>query len=114
MINLFEYKNKQPFPEEQFEALEVFLDDIWCKRERSTYYTDEENREETQRFIQFLHKNKELKSNKYVGVIQFEGQTINLLPKIFYEGEKVNEFQVKAINLHVLSDLLLNDPYPLP
>ncbi len=102
MINLFEYKNKQPFPEEQFESLEMFLDDVWAKREKSSYYSDEENREETQRFIQFLHKNKELKSNKYVGVIQFEDQTINLLPKIFYKGEKINVADVKAINLHVL------------
>lgn len=102
MINLFEYKNKNPFPEDQYEPLEVFLDDIWSKREKTSYYSEEENREETQRFIQFLHKTKELKSNKYVGVIQFEDQTINLLPKIFYKAEEPNKAEVKAINLHVL------------
>ena len=44
----------------------------------------EENREEVQRFIQFFHKTNELKSNKFVGVIHFQEQTINLLPKIFH------------------------------
>ena len=51
MINLFEYKNKVTFPEEHFENLEMFLDDIWNKREKSVYYTEEENREEVQRFL---------------------------------------------------------------
>ena len=73
MINLFEYKNKVEFPK-HFDDLEVFLDDIWSKREKSSYYFNEEdNRVEQQRFIQFLHKSKTLKSNKYFGVIHFEG-----------------------------------------
>lgn len=102
MTNLFEYQNKEQFPENHFDDLEVFLDDIWSKREKSSYYTEEDNRVETQRFIQFLHKTKTLKSNKYVGVIHFKGETINLLPKIFYKGEEANEHEVKAINKHVL------------
>ena len=56
MINLFEYKNKATFPEEHFDDLEMFLDDIWNKREKSAYYNEEENREEVQRFLQFFHK----------------------------------------------------------
>ena len=88
MINLFEYQNKVAFPEEHFENLEVFLDDIWNKREKSNYYNEDENREEVQHFLQFLHKTNQLKSNKYVGVIHFENQTINLLPKIFYDVSK--------------------------
>ena len=102
MINLFEYQNKVEFREDNFESLEIFLDDIWNKREKSNYYTEDDNRNETQRFIQFLHKNKTLKSNKYVGVIHFEGETINLLPKIFYQGETVSEHEVRAINKHIL------------
>ena len=102
MINLFEYQNKVDFPEEYFENLEVFLDVIWNKREKSAYYNEEENREEVQHFIQFLHRNKELKSNKFVGVIHFENQTINLLPKIFYKGEDANADEVKGINAHIL------------
>lgn len=103
MINLFEYQNKASFPEEHFENLEVFLDDIWNKREKSNYYNEDENREEVQHFLQFLHKTNQLKSNKYVGVIHFENQTINLLPKIFYDtSNEATENDVKVINTHVL------------
>ena len=103
MINLFEYKNKESFPEHQFDDLEVFLDEIWAKREKSNYFSNEEdNRVEQQRFIQFLHKSKSLKSNKYVGVIHFEGKTINLLPKIFYKGKDPEAYEVNVINKHIL------------
>ncbi|WP_067146261.1 McrC family protein [Pseudotamlana agarivorans] len=102
MINLFEYKNTAPFPENHFENLEVFLDEVWAKREKSNYYTEDENREEVQRFIQFLHKSKTLKSNKYVGVIHFEGETLNLLPKIFFTGSAPQPKHVKAISTHIL------------
>lgn len=102
MISLFEYKNKATFPEEHFENLEVFLGDIWNKREKSNYYTEEENREEVQRFLQFFHKTNELKSNKFVGVIHYQKQTINLLPKIFYNNQDVTESGVKITNAHIL------------
>lgn len=102
MINLFEYQNKVAFPEQHFDNLEMFLDTIWSKREKSSYYTEEENREEVQHFLQFLHKKKELKSNKFVGVIHFEDQTINLLPKIFYTGTEPTSETIKIINTHVL------------
>lgn len=88
MINLFEYQNKQEF-KGSFENLESFLDDIWKKREKSQFFSEEESdRIEVQRFIQFIHKTHDLKSNMYVGVIHFEGQKINLLPKIFYEWDR--------------------------
>jgi 5-methylcytosine-specific restriction enzyme subunit McrC len=103
MINLFEYKNVSEFPKEHFDDLEVFLDEIWSKREKSGYYFNEdENRIEQQRFIQFFHKNKTLKSNKYVGVIHYEGETINLLPKIFHTGEDPSTSDLNAINKHIL------------
>lgn len=102
MINLFEYQNKVSFPPEQYDNLEEFLDAVWSKREKSSYYNEDENREEVQHFIQFLHKNQELKSNKFVGVIHFEEQTINLLPKIFYNDQEATVDDVKIINAHVL------------
>ncbi|MEQ3690870.1 MAG: hypothetical protein ABNG98_05080, partial [Flavobacterium sp.] len=71
-------------------------------REKSVYYNEEENREEVQRFLQFFHKTKELKSNKFVGVIHFQEQTINLLPKIFHSNEVATKDDVKVINAHVL------------
>ncbi len=73
MINLFEYQNKELF-EGSNDDLEIFLDDIWQKREKNSFYDDPESEKiEVQRFLQFLHKTNELKSNKYVGVIHFEG-----------------------------------------
>jgi len=102
MVNLFEYQNKVEFLH-HFDELEIFLDDIWSKREKSSYFFDEEeNRVEQQRFLQFLHKTKTLKSNKYVGVIHYKGKTINLLPKIFHTGKEPTKHDVNIINKHVL------------
>lgn len=103
MINLFEYQNKERFRESEYENLEFFLDEIWQKREKSHYFNntpeDEEEKIESQRFLQFLRKNKELKSNKYVGVIHYKGEVINLLPKIFYEANKAyGQEELKDIN----------------
>ena len=102
VINLFEYKNREFFDTEHFDDLEVFLDEIWNKREKSNYYTAEENREEVQRFIQFFHKTKQLKSNKFVGLIHFKNHTINLLPKIFYQENVSESADLPVINAHIL------------
>ena len=103
MINLFEYENKVPFKDD-FDGLELFLDDIWKNREKNSFYSDnEEDKIESQRFLQFLHKSKEIKSNKYVGVIHFEGKQINLLPKIFFDPEKdYSSNDVHQIQNHIL------------
>lgn len=105
MINLFEYQNKEELPNE-FDDLEMFLDDIWNQREKSGYYfgkDEEDEKVEAQRFLQFLHKTGEVISNKYVGVIHYEGQKINLLPKIFFEdGTKTTQRDINAIQQHIL------------
>ncbi len=103
MINLFEYQNKVK-AENTFEGLEEFLDDIWKNREKSVYFSrDQEDKIESQRFLQFLYKTNEIKSNKYVGVIRFEGQHINLLPKIFYDSIKdYNATDVNQMQNHIL------------
>jgi len=105
MINLFEYQNKAELSGE-FDGLEMFLDDIWRQREKTGFYfnnEDEEEKVESQRFLQFLHKTGEIKSNKYVGVIHYEGRKINLLPKIFYEdGRKSGQRDVNIIQQHIL------------
>ena len=103
MINLFEYKNREPFSPEHFKELEIFLDEIWAKREKSNiYFNEEEEKIEVQRFIQFFHKDNTFKSNKYVGVIHFKDKTINLLPKLFYNPKENKNPNVKAINKHIL------------
>ena len=103
MINLFEYQNKVDWPD-SLNGLDAFLDEIWMNREKSaSYWEERSDKIENQQFIQFLHKTKQLKSNNYVGVIHFEGEKINLLPKIFYTGEQ--ECSTKEINViqhHIL------------
>ncbi len=102
MINLFEYQNKQEF-DGSFNGLEDFLDDIWRKREKNSFYINEDvDKIEVQQFLQFFHKTNELKSNKYVGVIHFEGKRINLLPKIFYDSSRDSQLDVPNIQNHIL------------
>jgi 5-methylcytosine-specific restriction enzyme subunit McrC len=96
VLNLFEYQNKLAIKED-FDGLESFLDEIWAKREKNSYYTEIiDNKIESQRFLQFIHKSNELKSNKYVGVIHFNGNKINLLPKIFFDSSK--EYKTEEVN----------------
>ncbi len=57
----------------------------------------------SQQFLQFIHKSNELKSNKYVGVIHFNGNKINLLPKIFFDSSKeYKSEEVNQIQNHIL------------
>ena len=96
MINLFEYQNKVDI-QDSLEGLEGFLDEIWNSREKNSFYSKNGNDKiESQRFLQFIHKSNELKSNKYVGVIHYEGNKINLLPKIFFDSER--EYQTNEVN----------------
>jgi 5-methylcytosine-specific restriction enzyme subunit McrC len=102
MINLFEYKNKVDI-QASLDGLEGFLDEIWNSREKNSFYSVNGNDKiESQRFLQFIHKSNELKSNKYVGVIHYQGAKINLLPKIFFDSDKNytddTEEQINEIN----------------
>lgn len=103
MINLFEYQNKEVITD-SFEGIEEFLDEIWKNREKNSYFNEEkDNRIESQRFLQFIHKTNEIKSNKYVGVIHFGDKKINLLPKIFYDSNKqYNTAEINQIQNHIL------------
>jgi len=103
MINLFEYQNKVDI-QASFDGLEGFLDEIWNSREKNSFYADNgKDKIESQRFLQFIHKSNELKSNKYVGVIHYQGNKINLLPKIFFDSEKdYSTNEVNQIQNHIL------------
>ena len=102
-MNLFEYQNKITL-DPSLEGLEDFLEEIWSRRDKSSYYQQTpDEKDESQRFIQFLRKNGEIKSNKYVGVIHFGGKKINLLPKIFFNPSKeYNDNEISQIHNHVL------------
>jgi 5-methylcytosine-specific restriction enzyme subunit McrC len=103
VINLFEYQNKEALSD-SFDGLEEFLDDVWKNREKSSFYMDsEEKRVESQRFLDFLHKSGQVKSTKHVGVIHFNGQKINLLPKIFFDAQtEYGEGEISQMQNHIL------------
>jgi 5-methylcytosine-specific restriction enzyme subunit McrC len=103
MINLFEYQNKVDI-QASMDGLEGFLDAIWNSREKNSFYSENSNDKiESQRFLQFIHKSNELKSNKYVGVIHYQGEKINLLPKIFFDSDKsYSTNEVNQIQNHIL------------
>ena len=106
-FHLYEYQNKVKLTE-NFDEIEKFLDGIWQKREKNKFYIQSEDDEdhnkgvEAQRFLQFLHKDNEIKSNKYIGVIYYQQQTIHLLPKIFYSKNENEILSVPEINQHIL------------
>lgn len=101
MINLFEYQNKVNLSS-SLDGLEDFLDGIWEGRDKTSFYSDEEN-ESSQKFLRFISKTNEIKSNKYVGVIYFNQNKINLLPKIFYDSDReYSNDQVSQIQNHIL------------
>lgn len=85
-INLYEYKPSDILIKEgeYLNKLELFLDNIWSKRDKNnSFYVNEDDIDKsTQQFISIFRSGK-IKQNNYVGVIQFDGKTINLLPKIF-------------------------------
>jgi 5-methylcytosine-specific restriction enzyme subunit McrC len=103
MINLFEYQNKEEI-KDSLEGLEGFLDEIWNSREKNSFYSKNENDKiESQRFLQFLHKTDEIKSNKYVGVIHYGGSKINLLPKIFFDlNKEYSTNEISQIQNHII------------
>lgn len=103
-INLFEYQNKRDISDTLEKELEEFLDEIWAKREKNTFYEQEEtDKIENQQFIQFLHKTNQIKSNNYVGVIHYNDHRINLLPKIFFKPDKeYQENDIQKIQNHIL------------
>lgn len=103
MINLFEYQNKIQYSDPSRD-IEAFLDEIWKRREKSGFYENEEDGKiESQRFIQFLHQTGEIKSNKYVGVINYGGKKINLLPKVFYDpNQEYSSEQITQIQNHII------------
>lgn len=102
MIHLYEYQNASAIPFEWGE-LETFLDEIWKNREISSYFLEEERSQGGQRFIQYLHKSREIRSSKYVGVIHFQGEKINLFPKIFHDpSQPTTDEKAVAIQQHLL------------
>lgn len=110
--NLFEYDKPTAFCEGKaalsaLDELDVFLDDVWNKREKSSlaFWGEDDSISSSQRFISISRKpgSLSLKSSKYVGVIKYKDTVINLLPKIFNDGDKINiDNNVQAMQSHIL------------
>lgn len=98
-MNLFEYQNKEKF-EGDLNELESFLDEIWVNRDNANSKSKDNSL--GQRFIDVNHRKGLIKAQNYVGVVQFNDQTLNLLPKIFYEeGKSNNPEKLKDIQQHL-------------
>ena len=104
--NLFEFKNLEEIHFEK-NAFRSFLNEIWKSKISSKLfdYSDLEStytNDNNQKFISFQEDNY-FKSRNYVGVIKYNGHTINLLPKIFYQNEKSYSTEdIQAIQTHIL------------
>lgn len=116
--NLFEYADPVEFVG-SIDSLDTFLDEIWQKRDVVVYdfwNTDNHNVKTPQQFIQFIRKNNTFRSTKYVGVIQYNGQVINLLPKIFDNGNTAayTKTEIENIQRHILWWLSYCGKYKFP
>lgn len=104
--NFFEYQNKENIFNTQNESVEFekFLDQIWKKRESTNYFRNQEKIvSENQRFFEINHISKHFKSKKIVGVIHYDGNVINMFPKIMYQNTStLNEDEQKNVHLHIL------------
>ena len=105
--NLFEFDQPSKFTEDSgvLDKLDVFLDEIWNKRDKTVLsFWEGEDKDASQRFINFSRKpgNLSLKSRNYVGIIHFNGSVYNLLPKIFNDGEELNDQNISSIQSHIL------------
>ena len=107
MFNFFEERviENKDLPSEwknNLFELEQFLQENWNNRE-SFYNDNVENKK--QQFISFLsHKN--IRTNNYVGTIGFNGETINIFPKVF--REKYNDYSEENLDIkHLIKNLIL-------
>jgi 5-methylcytosine-specific restriction enzyme subunit McrC len=104
--NLFEFSDPVRY-DGSIDTIDAFLDEIWRKREKVVFdfwETNKQNIDTPQRFIQFFRKNNTFRSTKYVGIIHYKGQVINLLPKIFDDGN-TSEYKsnhIESIQRHIL------------
>jgi 5-methylcytosine-specific restriction enzyme subunit McrC len=88
-MNLFEFGKYDTFKGD-VQGLRTYLEQIWQCRPRFYEYNDDipkteeeesEEKEFRQRFLKF--DGDKVGARNYVGIIQFEGQQINISPKIF-------------------------------
>lgn len=96
-INLVEYQ-RCDLPSDygfDLDALCAYLNEVWLNRRE--YSEDQrEDQSKGQPFLQIgydAQKNPFIKAGRYVGFIQFEGKTIQIIPKIFKAEESHKAFK---------------------
>ena len=122
-INLFEYGNAEEYSGD-IDELEKFLNNIWkCRPRTESFYSDTTEEESydnisasTQKFLTFVGNANSIRSQRYVGIIKFNNQIINLLPKIFYNNAKIppSPNEIEAIHANILWWLSYCDKFKFP
>lgn len=93
-INLFEFDKYQPLPATDVDGFKSYLSEVWKSRNRFRYIVDETEQEFSEEEQAILGRNKQqfisfdgphIRARNYVGFIQYEGQRINIYPKICKE-----------------------------
>lgn len=88
---LFEYRNSVP-AHELPAGLEAYLQAVWEQRPRTSAPFNNDGRRSTrQRYLEFYtdaQGRRRVRARNYVGLIQYGGCQLHLLPKVFYTGER--------------------------
>lgn len=108
MINAFEFQNVKTaqLPEAwkepgTLDELEKFLQGNWEQRE--IFYFDRET-SSRQQFIDFDRRDG-FKTQKYIGTISFQGEQLNIFPKIYREDE--DDYNTDGLNIKdLVGDLI--------
>lgn len=82
--------------------LEKFLQENWDNRK--SFYEDG-NDGKTQQFLTFLSHD-DVRTNNYIGTIGFNGQTINIFPKVFREKYLSNDTSKLDVS-HMIKNLVM-------
>lgn len=102
---LYEYRNYLPLAELP-PGLEAYLQTIWEQRPRTPGLFGAGPAKSTrQRYLEFFvdaRGHRTVRARNYVGLIQYQGHRIHLLPKVFYQGSsQPPPGSLEAIHAHL-------------
>ncbi|MBD2714376.1 hypothetical protein KBK19_04940 [Microvirga sp. STR05] len=102
---LYEYRNRLPIASLP-DGLEEYLQTIWDERPRSAWFFGTDGSQKTrQRYLNFQYEANGqgvVSARNYVGLIQYQGHRIHLLPKVFYQGHaQPPAGSLEAIHAHL-------------
>ncbi|MDU0369570.1 McrC family protein [Hymenobacter endophyticus] len=102
---LYEYRNHLPLAELP-PGLEDYLQTIWEQRPRTPgLFGSGPAKSTRQRYLEFsidARGHRTVRSRNYVGLIQYQGHRLHLLPKVFYQGSsQPAPGSLEAIHAHL-------------